>query len=157
MRVSKVYFCWVVTVIVLLCRRPFSCTHGLPIVALHLWSCSCCSRGIQCAHGMPGDHHPVIGVDDPDAYRALLLRDDRLARGIARIVELDAQKIEPAAYSMPHHCGMLTDATSEDECIDSAKYACQRAELFAGAVAEERHCLRGVVVAIHAREQILHV
>ena len=78
-------------------------------------------------------------------------------RGVGRVVDLDAQVLEPVADAGADRGRLLADAAGEHERVEPAEHRRQRADVLAGLVAEDVDGERGTPIPLPPLQQRLHV
>ena len=107
------------------------------------------------APGVSPDHQLLVGRNHPGAHTAARRTDARAARRVGSRVEVDAEPRAVAAHALADRRGVLADSCCEDQSVEPAERAGERAQLAPDAVDE--HVDRQRRARIRAREQGPHV
>ena len=118
-------------------------------------------------HGWPnvatpagGGQHELAalpGADDPDLGAARVRGNQGRIRGVACLVEVDAEKAEAVTYPFPDERRVLADPGGEDECIEATERRGEGADPLLHLIAEQGDGLGGPNIGSFACEQIAQI
>jgi hypothetical protein len=105
----------------------------------------------------PGDHRFFVGGDNVNSNPAIFRRDYVFANLVAFLIDLDSKKFQTIASPSADWGGMLSDTSTEDQCIQSSKRGSVSAYPFLDLVAEQGDGFGRPDILTFAGEEVANV
>src|SRR5580658_7401044 len=106
---------------------------------------------------MADDHQIFVGPNNSHFSRTASARNDRRARLVALVVELNTKELQTVANPLTNRRGMLANSAGEDQRIHAAQDSAERTDILSRHVAKKIDGVRSALIRRFLFEQISHV